>query len=433
MDITSVSSVRRPALPFSIYGRVAISAIWLAWYTQWISIPSIILPDQVTGLLGARNSNLAVVTGAVVAAGSVIALLIPPVAGALSDSTRSRFGRRRPFLAVGVIASCFALAGLFLAARYGGLALYVLAYINLQFWWNWAAGPGAGFIPDVVPPAQQASASGWTNALGIVGVVIGNVLVVLLYSRTHFAALAGAFIAINLACLALGLSVREPPAAGAPMARSLAAFFRSFFLSPRQHPDFYLVLGTRFLSNMGIWSVLTFLIFYLESMLGLASDAATRLTAIFLGAGACLAVPASLIGARMADRFGLVRVVQIASWMMAAATGAYVVIALHPSVILIAPAIVLFSVGNGAYGAVDWLLALRVLPRGQDAGKDFGIWHTCMVAPQIIAPLTTGAIITAIRDAASAQLAYEVAFAIGALWFVLAAALVGRVRVPEAT
>jgi MFS family permease len=184
---------------------------------------------------------------------------------------------------------------------------------------------------------------------------------------------------------------------------------------------------------MGIWSVLTFLLFYLESVLGLGQAAATRLLPMLLGGGACLAVPASLIGAAMADRFGLVRVVQIASWVMAGATGAYVLIALHPAVWLIAPAIIVFSIGNGAYGAVDWLLALRVLPSGQSAGKDFGIWHACMVAPQIIGPLSTGLLISAIRSVASASLAYEAAFALGALWFVLGAALVGRVRIPVAS
>ena len=432
METTGVSAPPPRTPPFSLYGRIAVSALWLGWYTQWISIPSVVLPDQVKGLLGAGDKRLEIVTGAIVAAGSVVALLVTPLAGALSDSARSRFGRRRPFLALGVVLSCFALAGLFLAAHNGGLALYVLAYVNLQLWWNWAAGPGAGFIPDVVPPAQQASASGWTNALGIIGVVIGNVLVGWLYASGQTVALVVALAAINLVCLALALSVREPPATAATVRQSLGPFLRSFFLSPRQHPDFYLVLGTRFLSNMGIWSVLTFLLYYLESILGLDAAGATRLLPTLLGAGAVLAIPASFAGAWAANRFGLVRVVQIASWVMAAATGAYVVIALHPSVALIAPAVVVFSIGNGAYGAVDWLLALRVLPKGQDAGKDFGVWHVCMVAPQIIAPITTGLLISAIRDAGAPRLAYEVAFAIGALWFVLAAALVGRVRVPEA-
>jgi MFS family permease len=431
MNITGVSPARPAAVPFSIYGRVAISALWLAWYAQWIPITSTVLPGQVKRLLGAGDRHVESVVGAIVAAGAIVALLLTPLAGALSDSARSRFGRRRPFLAVGVIASCFALAGLFLAARHGGLAIYALAYINLQVWWNWAAGPGAGFIPDVVPPAQQASASGWTNALGIVGVVVGSLLVGWLYPAGQSALLVAALVAINLVCLVLALSVREPPATGARVARSLGAFLRSFFLSPKVHPNFYLVLGTRFLSNMGIWSVQTFLLLYLESVLGLGADAATHLWSILLGGGALLAIPASFAGTWLVGRAGLVVAVQIASWVMAAATAAYVLIAAHPSVLLVAPAVVVFSIGNGAYGTVDWLLALRVLPRGQDAGKDFGVWHVCMVAPQIIAPLTTGLMISEIRDFASTKLAYEIAFAVGALWFVLAAALVGRVKVPE--
>ena len=75
----------------------------------------------------------------------------------------------------------------------------------------------------------------------------------------------------------------------------------------------------------------------------------------------------------------------------------------------------------------------EIAPSGQSAGKDFGIWHACMVAPQIIGPLSTGLLISAIRSVASASLAYEAAFALGALWFVLGAALVGRVRIPVAS
>jgi len=431
MDTMGLSPARTAAAPFSVYGRIAISALWLAWYAQWIPITSTVLPGQVQTLLGAGDKHVEAVAGAIVGAGGFVALLLTPIAGALSDGARSRFGRRRPFLAVGVIASCFALVGLFLAADHGGLAIYALAYINLQVWWNWAAGPAAGFIPDVVPPAQQASASGWTNALGVAGVVIGSVLVGQLYAAGQNALLVAALIAINLVCLALALTVREPPATGARVTRSLTAFLRSFFLSPKTHPNFYLVLGTRFLSNMGIWSVQTFLLLYLESVLGLGAAPATSLWSTLLAVGALLAIPASFAGAWLVGRTGLVAAVQIASWAMAAATAAYVLIAAHPSVALIVPAVVVFGIGNGAYGTVDWLLALRVLPRGQDAGKDFGVWHVCMVAPQMIAPPVTGLLISWILGFGSAKLAYEVAFAIGALWFVLAAALVARVKVPE--
>ncbi|MGH7062488.1 MAG: hypothetical protein ACREET_00265, partial [Stellaceae bacterium] len=82
----------------------------------------------------------------------------------------------------------------------------------------------------------------------------------------------------------------------------------------------------------------------------------------------------------------------------------------------------------GAYQAVDWALALRVLPQSETAGKDMGIWHVALVLPQVLGPALTGWIITGARLAVSARFAYSLAFAIAALWFSLSAILVARVR-----
>jgi predicted MFS family arabinose efflux permease len=187
------------------------------------------------------------------------------------------------------------------------------------------------------------------------------------------------------------------------------------------------VLITRLLGNMGIWSVFTFLLFYIESVVGIEREAAAQMLPVLLGAGALLAIPASLLGVRLADRHGVVRLVRATSWIMAAAM-CYVVIAVHPALPLVVPVILVFSAAYGAYGAADWALALKVLPAGPDVGKDMGIWHISMVLPQILGPAATGWLITAIKTASSARLAYAIAFAIAALWLTLAALLVARVR-----
>jgi hypothetical protein len=90
-------------------------------------------------------------------------------------------------------------------------------------------------------------------------------------------------------------------------------------------------------------------------------------------------------------------------------------------------ALIYFS-GWGAYQAVDWALALRVLPKSEAAGKDMGIWHVALVLPQILGPASTGWIISGAKWAVSAPFAYTLAFAIAALWFSLSALLVARVR-----
>ena len=192
------------------------------------------------------------------------------------------------------------------------------------------------------------------------------------------------------------------------------------------HRNFFRVLVTRLFANLGVWSVLTFLLFYLQDVVGVAEPG--RVLPMVLGIGALLGIPASLVAARLASRWGIVAIVRATSWMMAGAAIAYVGIALHPHWALMAPVAFVYFSGWGAYQAVDWALALRVLPKSETAGKDMGIWHVALVLPQILGPASTGWIISGAKWAVSGRFAYTLAFAIAALWFSLAALLVARVR-----
>jgi Na+/melibiose symporter-like transporter len=407
-----------------------VSALWLGFYAQWLTVVPVIMPDQITGIVGADNDAKEGIAGSIIAAGAAVALVVAPISGALSDRRRGQRGRRRPYLISGVIGTCVSLVLLALAAQSTSVWLYAAAILNLQFWWNWAAGPYAGLVPDVVPPPEQARASGWMNVMNIVGTILGSVMVLALYSPGRVLPLFAAFIVLTLALLAVTMrGVREPPARGAEDAFDLAAFARSFYLDVTTYRNLYWVLITRLLANMGIWSVLTFLLFYVESVVGLDRESAAALVPALLGAGAIVAIPASLLGVRFASRYGLVPLVRLTSWTMAAAAIGYVLVALSPDVIPVVFLVLIFSAAYGAYGAVDWALALKALPVTRDAGKDMGIWHISMVLPQILGPALTGWLITWLKTDGSAQLAYAVAFAIAALWFALAAAFVGRIQI----
>jgi Na+/melibiose symporter-like transporter len=421
--------MRRLALRSQQIPILAISALWFAFHAQWLTIPVTIVQTQVKYIVGGDAPGIEATTGFILAGGAFVALVAAPFAGALSDRIASAAGRRRPFLIQGILASCVALVLFALPGPGDSLFAFALAYLNLQFWWNWAAGPYAGLIPDIVPPGQQATASGWMNVLIILGMIVGNVLVILCYAPERIAILIGLFIGLNLLCLWITLAwTDEPPSPRRARGPGEAAFLRSFYLSPRDHPDFYWVLATRLFSNLGVWSTLGFLVFYLQAIFGMSPTEASRFMGMLLGGGAALSVPASLVGIRLADRHGLVRIVKLTSWIMAGTTFCYVLIALNPSVVMILATVAVFSIASGAYGAADWYLAMKVLPKGQDAGKDFGIWHVCMVLPQIIAPATIGVLISLVKTRVSPSAAYELAFAIGTFWFLLAAVFVGRVR-----
>ncbi len=427
IDGTEAAAAPRLAGTFSLPDQIHVSLLWFALFANWLTVVPVILPDQVATILGPGAAMKEGVSGTVLAAGALVALVMAPVAGALSDRVRGTRGRRRPFLITGIVGACVGLALLIPFGSGSSILLYAVVILNLQFWWNWACGPYAGLIPDVVPERDQASASAWMNIMSVLGTMAGNGIAVALYLHGHPAPAIVALIILNLACLLLTLrGVREPPAPGADRPFDLGSFLRSFWLSPSAHRNFYWVLATRLFANMGVWSVLTFLLFYLQDVIGIAEP--DRVLPMLLGAGALLGIPASLIGARLVERYGIVAIVRTTSWMMAGAAICYVLIAFRPQIALLLPVALVFFAGWGAYQAMDWALALKVLPKSEAAGKDMGIWHVALVLPQILGPAVTGWIITGVKIAVSARFAYTVAFGIAAVWFILSAALIGRVR-----
>lgn len=409
--------------------QLRLSVLWFAMFAQWLTVLPVILPDQVGQILGAATANREGWIGTIAAAGAIVALVVAPLVGAFSDRLQAVRGRRRPFLIVGVLGSCVSLLLLIPFDAGGSIGLYVVAIINLQFWWNMVSGAYAGLVPDVVPEQDQPTASGWLNVMTIAGTIVGNILVAATYRSGHATTAMTCFVAISVVCLCLTLSVHEPPSRGASDRFRLGAFLHSFLIDPRAHRNFYWVLVTRLLSNMGVWSVLTFLLSYLQDVIGV--ERPEQVLPMLLGAGALFAIPASLWGVRLADRHGIVRIVRLASWIMAATVIGYVLVALQPSLFLVAPLVIVYAAAYGAYQAVDWALALRVLPSRDAAGKDMGVWHVSMVLPQILGPAGTGWLISWAKAAMSPSFAYVLAFVLAALWLVLAAALVDRIQLSD--
>jgi Na+/melibiose symporter-like transporter len=405
-----------------------ISLVWFGLFAQWWTVVPTIVPNQVSSMLKSDAATVEAVSGSIVAAGAFLALVVNPIAGAISDHWRGVRGRRRQFLIFGTLGSSIALGLLVPFGPGSNIILYLIAFLHLQFWWNWVAGPYAGLIPDVVAESDWSASSAWIVIMATVGAIAGLLVMVVFYSPERPAGAIYALIVLNLACLALMLrNVREPPALRNHSLFSLTDFVRSFWLDPRVYGNFYWVSMTRLMVNMGLWSVLTFLGFYLSSVVGV-EDPANRVSEVLLVVQVC-GIPACLLAGSLANRYRLVTIVKVTSWMMAGAVLCYVPIVLHPNFPAVAAIIILFGIGYGAYQALDWNLALKVLPNADTAGKDMGLWHVCMVVPQIIGPAGNGWLISIIKMQGSTGDAYVTAFTISALWFVAASLLISRVRI----
>src|SRR4051794_3435666 len=105
-------------MPARTQGRASarfIAIYALAYATLWLAL---LTPAIISLALRVRQlapGNAAEPISWVLMTGAVVALVSNPVFGALSDRTRSRFGRRRPWLVGGVLCGCGALAVIALA------------------------------------------------------------------------------------------------------------------------------------------------------------------------------------------------------------------------------------------------------------------------------------------------------------------------------
>ena len=401
-----------------------ISCFWLAYNIHWGALIAIVLPNQIAAIVGDANKEF--YNGLIPPLGALVSLLITPVAGALSDRSRSRFGRRRPFMTVGTLVN---ILFLILIAGFGAgsnIWLFLLCYMGIQLGNNWSGGPYAGLIPDVVPHEQRGAASGWLGLMTAIGTLVGALSAGRLIQGGNYWPIYTLIIVALAIMLALTCwGVRERPNTVDPGSFDIGAFLRSFLLDPKVYRDFYWVLLTRGLVTMGIYSVFTFFQYFLQDVIRVENpvEQSSYLIGIIIVAG----IPTSMIAGSLSDRYGRKPMVYLSGGLMALASIIFIAVAVFPSLVFTFVVGALFGVGYGAYQAVDWALAIDVLPGGEDAAKDMGIWHVAIVLPQILAPAITGLTLNALKSR-SLLLGYTVVFVLTAIWFVLGTVFVRQIK-----
>ena len=140
----------------------------------------IILSAPVTEGLGASPF----IYGLIWLAGPFTGMVVQPLIGAISDNTKSKFGRRRPYLLGGAIIAAIALWAFPNSANIASflghvfdfpipvwLGLFVAAVMIwiIDACINIAQGPYRALIPDVVPREQHSVANSYISlAIGLV-------------------------------------------------------------------------------------------------------------------------------------------------------------------------------------------------------------------------------------------------------------------------
>lgn len=136
------------------YDHLSVNLFWLGLNTRNNAVGALFMPYFVDMYVRSEIKNTAL--GALTLAGLVVAMLVQPAAGLLSDRNASRFGRRRPYIFSGVLLDLLFLAAIYFSWNYASL---LIAILLLQVSSNISHGPLQGLIPDLVPEEQRGVSS----------------------------------------------------------------------------------------------------------------------------------------------------------------------------------------------------------------------------------------------------------------------------------
>jgi MFS family permease len=414
---TATAPAAMAAPPAKIIGGARfLSSFFLAnagMYAVFQGMQQIVLPTQIAAI---DDGGKVGAYGVLASIGALAAAIGNPVFGSLSDRTRSRFGRRAPWLLISAIVAVLLLALLggmtdlfWLAAAYVGVMLTMSAFQAVV----------TAVMPDRVPENRRGLASSIAGVAATVGVIYGLNVAPFFVDRPVLAYLVIAALLVVGTLLLVFLA--PDPTAG----RSVEAAatrerqsLKTFFSGLADH-DFSWAFWARVAIMIGYWTIATYQLYTLTDYIGAknlpggnVAGAVALLGTINMGA----TFVTTLIAGPLSDKIGRRKIFVIIS-SFGVAAGALIPVFFPTFGGMIAYSVVA-GLFFGVYSAVDQAIMTLVLPHAENNARDLGLLNVATTGPQIAGPFIAALVITAFSGYAPLFVFAAVAAALSAFFII---------------
>jgi len=400
----------------------------------WYGPIQILLPAQAERFAltggGGKEALLALVTSV----GAAASMVANPLWGAISDRTRSRWGRRIPILVAGTLIGG---AGLVMLALAPGLPWMVAGWAAAQIGLNGPYAALAAVIADRVPERQRGLVGALFGIAQVVGVVVGTAVAVAAgQGSLGYLAIA---IAVPALVTSFALVHRDPTLAsdtsttatarpagagtesetrtGDDVGSRTGTEARAFLRGMRPTALFVWVWTIRFLLYFVNALVVLYLFYYLSDAVGI-EDPGTWVLVITVLNVVITAITAGVAGP-LSDRWERRRVFVVAAGLVLA-VGA-VLMAMLPTLPVVLVAASVTGIGWGLYMAVEMAVLTRVLPAAESSGTMLGVGNIAAALPQVVAPAAASLLVTVLGG-------YPALYGVAAAISLVALACVPRLR-----
>lgn len=381
----SVSDSQQLKAPIKIGIATALGA--MLWLGPYLGVNAVLLPAKVETL---DPTNKAAIVALLSGSAMVFATLANIIIGGLSDLTRSRWGRRTPWLVAGSVGSCVMLL-VFNAVQ--TVALMVVSWCIYQVFLNAIVAPLIAVIADRCAPKYR----GLISSIYAFGYVIGQYGGQLLGAQFLGPRVSTGIVVMSVLTLCAGpvavLIMRERSSLDMPRQRFTWAMFVQHFIFPvKDCRDFYLALFGKMMVNTATTALMGYQLYILGDYIGLNTDGQQKYVSIISMLLMVTAIVMSLVAGPVSDWMHSRKIPVAFAALLVAIGVAMPMISNRPWTMVSYAAIA--GLGMGIFFAVDQALNIEVLPNAQNAAKDLGILNLANTGSQLIGPILAAAIVT---------------------------------------
>lgn len=357
--------------------------LWGLGLAQFGLFVALLSPVYVSMQLKAQEldpSNPAGIIGSVLPIGALGALFANPLAGSLSDRTRTRWGRRRPWLVAGMVVFVIGLA----VVAYAPTAFVMgLGWLICQIAANAAFSALTASFADNVPQFQRGRASSTIALAQNLAVLFGTYLAVFFAFNLPVLFIAPGILAIVLILVYCAVCRDELPTV--PIKKfTFVNIISSFWTNPVKNPDFAFAWWSRFLIIFATFMFTTYRLFYMQDVIGLGTAKATAAVAFGVLLYTIALLVSSSASGYFSDKLGRRKIFVGGSTALFAV--GLIVLAHSHTVGMFYVAEVIMGFAYGIYSAIDTALVVDVLPNADKPGKDLGVINIANALPQSLAP-----------------------------------------------
>lgn len=374
-----------------------LNAYWIPLNFQNSALLTIAIPAMLLHLRGVNHLQTYAMLASLVA---FISMVVPPIAGEISDRYHRTGSPRRPLIIAGAIVNAVGLVWMVFAPD---IATFTAAVVVATIGQNASQAAYSALIPEVVHRDHWGAASGYQG----VGVLVGSI------AGLAVAGIAGAS----------GTDTVLWIAAAVVVAGSLTvlwvpegAYFEGGHVHVSDWRNFSLVFTSRFWTNFGLALLGTFVLFFFSDVLKVKdASAGTSLAGVMTLVGA---IVSSVAMGYVSDRIPRKVIVALAGVPMALAAIGF---AAEPNLRFILVFAMLFGLGYGTIVSTGWALAIDSVPALGNVARDLGVWGIAANLPAIIAPQVGKFIIS--QFGAELALGYRTLFVAAGVSFLLGSAI----------